>query len=198
MRNDILASLYHCNSTDAKPDHSLCPPGEQSWCFYQSAISEGRIPAAHKDHIHTPLNDTVIKHLLPIYKRLSKEDLLERCVNCNTQNANESLHSRIWRIRPKELFFSKDRMEIAVAIAVGEYNFGTHFVARKIHETLGIPLTKCSANRLLSKDHHREDTRMEQGEARLRGVRKTIRLAQARREQELLEMDGDSYTAGKF
>lgn len=105
MKAAIFATVYHNNSTDAKSNHSLCPSGEESWCFYQSAISKGRIPGPHAKHIRTPLNDTVVKHVLPIYTRLSSDVLLQLCVNCNTQNANESLHSRIWRICPKDFFF---------------------------------------------------------------------------------------------
>ena len=33
MKKDILASLWHCASTDSNPFHSAyCPPGEDSWC----------------------------------------------------------------------------------------------------------------------------------------------------------------------
>lgn len=30
MQRAVLASLYHCSSTDAKPQHSYCPKGEDS------------------------------------------------------------------------------------------------------------------------------------------------------------------------
>lgn len=34
MKNAIYAILYHCRSTDEKPDHRKCPQGEDSWCFF--------------------------------------------------------------------------------------------------------------------------------------------------------------------
>ncbi|GFW84806.1 uncharacterized protein TNCV_680941 [Trichonephila clavipes] len=41
MKTAIYATLLHSISTDAKPQHSKCPAGENSWCFYQSAIANG-------------------------------------------------------------------------------------------------------------------------------------------------------------
>ncbi|GFW32164.1 uncharacterized protein TNCV_2601901 [Trichonephila clavipes] len=39
MKTAIYATLLHSISTDAKPQHSKCPAGENSWCFYQSVIA---------------------------------------------------------------------------------------------------------------------------------------------------------------
>ncbi|GFY26894.1 uncharacterized protein TNCV_930351 [Trichonephila clavipes] len=41
MKTAIYATLLHSISTDAKSQHSMCPAGENSWCFYQSAIANG-------------------------------------------------------------------------------------------------------------------------------------------------------------
>ncbi|GFW25121.1 uncharacterized protein TNCV_3156241 [Trichonephila clavipes] len=41
-----------------------------------------------------------------------------------TQNANESIHSVIWKNCPKETFVSKKRLEMGVISAIGGYNFG--------------------------------------------------------------------------
>ncbi|EFN77635.1 hypothetical protein EAI_00059, partial [Harpegnathos saltator] len=35
MKNDIWATLFHKLSTDEKPQHEKCPPGEDSWCTWQ-------------------------------------------------------------------------------------------------------------------------------------------------------------------
>ncbi|GFV43319.1 uncharacterized protein TNCV_10171 [Trichonephila clavipes] len=48
MKTAIYATLLHSISTDAKPQHSKCPAGENSWCFYQSAIANGEKPNNHK------------------------------------------------------------------------------------------------------------------------------------------------------
>lgn len=48
LQNDIIATFYHCTSTDENPRHDHCPPGEKSWCFYCRAEAKGKIPASHK------------------------------------------------------------------------------------------------------------------------------------------------------
>lgn len=57
--------------------------------------------------------------------RMSSDDLLGRCVLQATQNANESIHSVIWNRCPKTIFACKPRLDVAVAVAVGEFNFGS-------------------------------------------------------------------------
>ncbi|GFV49690.1 uncharacterized protein TNCV_4042641 [Trichonephila clavipes] len=95
MKTAIYATLLHSISTDAKPQHSKCPAGENSWCFYQSAIANGEKPNNHKLNVGTPINEKFLPKILPIYQRLASNELLERCIRCGTQNANESLHSMI-------------------------------------------------------------------------------------------------------
>ena len=50
-----------------------------------------------------PMHPDVNKHILPIYKDLSKDDLLKRCLVGHTQNANESFHSTAKRFTPEYL-----------------------------------------------------------------------------------------------
>ncbi|GFU39371.1 uncharacterized protein TNCV_1716441 [Trichonephila clavipes] len=57
MKTAIYATLLHRISTDAKPQHSKCPAGENSWCFYQSAIANGEKPNNHKLNVGTPINE---------------------------------------------------------------------------------------------------------------------------------------------
>ncbi|GFV07397.1 uncharacterized protein TNCV_1413051, partial [Trichonephila clavipes] len=57
MKTAIYATLLHSISTDAKPQHSKCPAGENSWCFYQSAIANGEKPNNHKLNVGTPINE---------------------------------------------------------------------------------------------------------------------------------------------
>ncbi|GFW44809.1 uncharacterized protein TNCV_4511231 [Trichonephila clavipes] len=121
MKTAIYATLLHSISTDAKPQHSECPAGENSWCFYQSAIVNGEKPNNHKLNVGTPINEKFLPKILPIYQRLASNELLERCIRCGTQNANERLHSMIWAKCPKEIFVNKRRVKRAVTEAVCEY-----------------------------------------------------------------------------
>ncbi|GFW32777.1 uncharacterized protein TNCV_1773461 [Trichonephila clavipes] len=109
MKTAIYTTLLHSISTDAKPQHSKCPVGENSWCFDQSAIVNGEKPGNHK---------------------LNKD-------GCGTQNANESLHSMIWAKCPKEIFVNKRRVKWAVTEAVCEYNKGLRTIV-ETQKALGV------------------------------------------------------------
>ena len=102
MKNAIYAILDHCRSTDSQPKHSKCPRGEESWCFYNRAHDKNETPGSHMKFLHTPLSESVVCKMIPIFQRLASDSLLERCAAGRTQNANESLHSRIWRKCPKK------------------------------------------------------------------------------------------------
>ncbi|GFU36845.1 uncharacterized protein TNCV_3727091 [Trichonephila clavipes] len=80
MKTVIYATLLHSISTDAKPQHSKCPAGENSWCFYQSAIANGEKPNNHKLNVRTPIKEKFLPKILPIYQRLATNELLERCI----------------------------------------------------------------------------------------------------------------------
>ena len=127
MQNAILATLDHCSSTDDEPRHGRCPQGEDSWCFFQRAISNG-VPTEHfhhADEISTPLCQLVVDKIQGIYTTMSDEKLLRKCLLQTTQNANEAIHSVIWARCPKHLFATKKRVEIATAVGIGEFNFGS-------------------------------------------------------------------------
>ncbi|GFS69248.1 uncharacterized protein TNCV_4010811 [Trichonephila clavipes] len=96
MKAAIYATLFHSISTDQKPQHFKCPTGKDFWCFSQAALARGEVPGPHVKHVKTPLKETHLAKIMPIYQRLASNELLHRCIRCVTQNANESLHSIIW------------------------------------------------------------------------------------------------------
>ncbi|GFV39190.1 uncharacterized protein TNCV_1157751 [Trichonephila clavipes] len=120
MKASIFATLFHCMSTDAKPMHSKCPDGKLSWCFYNRAKADNKVPGGHKS-MKTKLPEEVVVKIMPVYQRLASNEILLRCVSGKTQNANESLHSCIWRKCPKDVFVSKKRIDLAVTAAVSEF-----------------------------------------------------------------------------
>ncbi|KAE8739199.1 hypothetical protein FOCC_FOCC015305 [Frankliniella occidentalis] len=124
MRSAMLATPYHYASTDAKPMHSYCPQGKDSWCFFQKekVVNRRRKPSHSK--LKTTINKKVFKAILPVYQRLSDINLLDKCKSMLTQNANESLHNSIWSKVPKVTFVAKGRLDVGVTKAVGEYNMG--------------------------------------------------------------------------
>lgn len=119
----ILATLYHCISTVEKPNHGKCPAGQTLWCFYQHDVANNTVLKSHK-LMKTRLTEDIVSKILPVYQRLASDDLLLWCISAKTQNANETLHSCIWKKCPKELFVSKKRIELAVTSAVSEFNLG--------------------------------------------------------------------------
>ncbi|GFV56955.1 uncharacterized protein TNCV_1678361 [Trichonephila clavipes] len=125
MKTAIYATLFQSISTDQKPQHFKCPNGKYSWCFFQAALARGEVPGPHVKHVKTPLKETHLAKIMSIYQILASNELLQRCIRCVTQNANESLHSIIWGKCSKETSATLRRVTIAVCDAVCEFNFGT-------------------------------------------------------------------------
>ncbi|GFU75107.1 uncharacterized protein TNCV_2480951 [Trichonephila clavipes] len=74
MKSAILASLFHCSSTDKTPKHSKCPTGSTSWCFYQRALAKNENPMSHS-LMKTKLSEQVLEKILPVYQRLVNDEL---------------------------------------------------------------------------------------------------------------------------
>lgn len=198
MQNAIWASWFHCISTDAEPHHRRCPQGRESWCFFNRAVAQGLPPPPHKDHLGTHLNREVAEHVLPVYKKLADLELLKRCQQGKTQNRNECLHNMIWSRCPKNQFASRSKVEVAVLLAVGEFNEGssgsqTYLSAQGLHvgnNTVRLGVTRDNVRR--SNSQRVKDLKNKQR-------REKIRLAKQkeRRRQEQAE-GGPAYIAGGF
>nr|XP_053657137.1 uncharacterized protein LOC128706159 [Cherax quadricarinatus] len=125
MRNSIMASFFHCSSTDEKPQHHLCPTGDKSWCFYQKAVAADLPPPSHtKMKVHFQLEPAYMEEVHNIYKDLTSDEMMQRCVKGRTQNPNESLHQRIWSYSNKAKYQTKRHADFAVSHAVADYNAG--------------------------------------------------------------------------
>ena len=70
------------------------------------------------------IDEQIEKHIRPIYKDLSNDDLLTRCLGDHTQNANESFNSTVWRMAAKHLHSGLKIVEIASYLAAGQFNEG--------------------------------------------------------------------------
>ena len=64
--------------------------------------------------------------LEPIFQRLSKNDLLNRCLRGMTQNQNESINGVLWGRCPKTKFCGRQKVELAVSETVCEFNTGAY------------------------------------------------------------------------
>ena len=125
LRRDIMASFLHTSSTDENPQHDLCPKGSDSWCFFQKARALGGPPNTHnKMKVHFTLNRQERQIVFGVYKDLSNDDLLRRCLGGHTQNSNEALHSKIWNTLSKNKFFGLKTVRYGIAHTVLVHNMG--------------------------------------------------------------------------
>lgn len=125
MQRGVFATLLHSYSTDDEPRHTACPTGRDSWCHFNrsKALEAAGEPPASRPH-KPAFSRELAKELVPVYNRLSRSDLLERCSRMKTQNANESFNALVWKRCPKVEFASLKTVESAVALAVLEFNLG--------------------------------------------------------------------------
>ncbi len=91
---------------------------------------------------------------MPVYKRMTSQDLLGRMTHGGTQNQNECFNSMIWLRCPKTLFFGKHRVDSAVARAVVQYNEGSAQLA-EVMDKLWLAPAQSTISRLQAKDERR-------------------------------------------
>ncbi|XP_046844662.1 LOW QUALITY PROTEIN: uncharacterized protein LOC124438534 [Xenia sp. Carnegie-2017] len=135
MARDIKASLYHVASTDANPQHQLCPDGENSWCQYKVS------PETYKHK--NGLAKCIVELIEPVFDSLCDQRLLEKCMHGLTQNVNECLNGLIWERCPKSTYAEKETVALATYLAVLKFNDGDIFFI-KIFEDLNITPGKFS------------------------------------------------------
>ncbi|XP_068084596.1 uncharacterized protein [Anabrus simplex] len=119
MKQDIWAIYFHKLSTDTESCHALCPKGPTSWCKYNRAIAAGE----QYSHRHS-LPVEVCNVIKPVFRSLTDQNLLRKCLHGKTQNPNESFNSVIWSRIPKTVFVVKDTLNLGVYDAVVSFNDG--------------------------------------------------------------------------
>ena len=128
MKKAVGAILYHCTkfndetSKDEEYRHRFCPPSSSSWCKYKKLVSSGSETTNYVNTINVP---EFIHDIEPIFRRLSSDDLLSKCLHGQTQNGNESLNNLIWTKCPKNTFVERPIIEMGVNSAVIDYNEGS-------------------------------------------------------------------------
>ncbi|XP_069958714.1 uncharacterized protein [Cherax quadricarinatus] len=125
MRNTILARYFHCTSSDAEPNHNLCPTSKSSWCFYNKAIAKNvEIPSHSTMKVVVHLKPAHHEQVLRVYKDLTEDDMMQRCLDGLTKRPNENFHQRVWTYCPKGQYRNKRSLDLAVAQATAEYTCG--------------------------------------------------------------------------
>ena len=72
MKREVMATLHHRMSSDAKPQHQYCPVGADSWCKYQKESASGILDEDRKYVHKMPIKPEYGMQLLPLYECLSK------------------------------------------------------------------------------------------------------------------------------
>ena len=92
-----------------KEQHQYCPKSGDTWCKYWKDKNDGT-ELYNEDN---RLPEVFMAELHPIFQRLSKDDLLNRCLNGKTQNQNEAANGILWSKCPKTKFCGARRVRIA-------------------------------------------------------------------------------------
>ncbi|XP_076664576.1 uncharacterized protein LOC143366957 [Andrena cerasifolii] len=120
-RNAIWATYQHKCSTDKNSQHNYCPPGSESWCLWQRAKAEDNL----NTFVHElPLHPDVQAAIKPTHEELATAEHLERCLGGFSQNLNESLNCKIWKIAPKISICGSEIVNIAAYFAACTFNDG--------------------------------------------------------------------------
>ena len=193
MVKGVQATLLHHNSSNDAPHHHLCPPGKNSWCKYQAAPASN----ATYNHVKPPIPEAIVELLKLIYARLGSKELLAKCIDGYTQNANESLHSVLWKYCPKTLYLGKEAVDVACALVVCQWNDGLSSF-QTVSDKLGVTITSSSVTHFqkygancVKQARYRVTDRAKKLRKRARRIRKGLNDANKRRE-------GEMYSAGSF
>ena len=193
MKKAIGAILWHC--TDFKDDsyrHRYCPVGPDSWCKWRQDQDNGT--SKYKKNINLPkwIHDL----LLPIFKDLSDDELLEKCLHGKTQNCNEALNNIIWTKCPKNIFVERNVLEIGVNSATIEFNDGPKGIYKVLSHFNVRPgyLTRRKSTEKLLKRVKATEKRQSEISKRRRKQLRSIKKGFIDKEKE--KEGGDSYVAG--
>jgi len=195
MKDAVMAVPYHSVSSDRDPMHEYCPKGPDSWCKYQRAIALLQFDDLPS---HTPLLPAdLLQFILPTFKVLSKDELLEKCLLGATQNRNESFNNLVWSYSPKTEFVSLDSMKIAVGQAVIVFNSGQQALANVMKRLEVQPGPLCTAYFKNKDKTHLQRSHLKEEEVSKKRRMKT-RQTQKAIEEAHIEAEGVTYEPGGF
>lgn len=191
MRRAVWAIYFHKSSTDEEPSHNLCPKGQDSWCKYQKNITGGE-PYQHK---HS-LPREVMEIIKPVFRDLSDQELLKKCMHGRTQNPNECFNSIIWERLPKNVFVQLETLKLGVMDAINTFNDGS--ISRtKVLEYMGIEPGQNMVRGLKAIDQLRVAEANEAAEMMTKEARSKKRLQKRKRDDKEQDKQQD-YGPGMF
>ncbi|KAL8582698.1 hypothetical protein ACOMHN_058075 [Nucella lapillus] len=150
----------------------------------------------HPPHDH-PLPADIGEAIKPIYQRLGDPQLLHRCLAGKTQNSNESLHSLLWSICPKERWASLRTVDTALGIAVQKFIQGSTALLNILLELELMQNTR-AAEYGEQEDVKRVNKATRRSSQQAQEKRKKIDDIRRRERQAFLACEGPAYGAGEY
>lgn len=191
MSKAVWAIYFHKLSSDAFPQHGLCPSGEDSWCGYNKALETNE----EYTHKHS-LPEAVLAAIKPVFRALSDKNILEKCSHGKTQNPNESFNNCIWKRLPKTIFVGLKTLKVGVMDAVICFNDGAQSRLHVLQE-MGIVPGTYMTRALKAVD----EKRVEEAERNLSSLLKNTRsqkMLLKRKSQQKVCLKQTEYGAGMF
>ena len=144
MQNAIWAIFYHVikgGKESLTQQHRYCPTGSGSWCRYQQDKTNGTKTYSQSNCLPSVFRD----ELKPLFTRLSKTELLQRCLKGITQNQNEALNATLWSKCPKRVFCGRSKLVSGAALSVIQWNSGAAGIGN-ILTALGVSTVGINTN----------------------------------------------------
>jgi DNA-binding MarR family transcriptional regulator len=147
MRKACVSGFKHIISTDETPDHGDCQTGIKSHCFYNRALAKEEIPQSHTTmKVKCKLTDKETASVFSVYKKLTTDALLSKCIAGKTQNPNESLHGKLWNKLNKVKHHGLKTIQYVTAQTAVEHNMG--YDCAEPEELLGLKMPTPNADRI--------------------------------------------------
>ena len=194
MKKAVYASLFHNSDLEEVKRHQFCPKGKESWCKWRRQ-REKDIQPLFKPKLN--ISEAIHKMILPVFRKLSKDDLLKRCLHGKTQNANESLNGLIWQRCPKAMICGRKTVEIAAASAVIHFNDGPAAM-NSVLSRLGISKCFYCTIGYEKKERKRKRSIEVKNTDKSKQRRKQLRALKKGWQDKEMEEEGETYAAGKF
>jgi hypothetical protein len=100
------------------------------------ALGEVHAPHSTKNLYLAKIPQALLKDIMLVYRDLTKDELLMRCMKQRTQNSNESLHSKVWLRCSKEKFATMERVRFVARGTILDHNFG--YLGGSLLRALGV------------------------------------------------------------
>ncbi|GBM12520.1 hypothetical protein AVEN_155977-1 [Araneus ventricosus] len=118
MQSSVFSAFFHVCSNKSQPIHGQCPIDTESWCKYQRAV----VKCIKYQDKSQGMPKNTMKIVKPVYIKLCYRELLKRCLDGKTQNADKTLNGLFWRCIPEETFVESNTLELGVNMAVIMFN----------------------------------------------------------------------------